>query len=321
VRPNEFWESDDRCRDQKFYTAFCILASACSDYAAGIKLKRQNNLNWACTVLYYSLVHAARLMCFVQTGDFPTAHNQLGDLLRQGWLRVGGRNTWIGKKLQPYVSRYGDDVQPVTEFSLYGLSTERQNLWGEILERARKLRDDANYEGLLISHEYSHTVVTESFGRLASALHRACETLLPDAVCLFKDFVDQSPRRDCWYAFLNWQSGHSPGWAPLGEGLYYLNASLAYRQADKRTIAGVLGWLEGLRREPDVDVWRAEEVHTNIVMSAFAIKETLMNDFRDKIVELEKGIGGASREEGSLKGRNPLFIFPPTRPWGKGVGV
>lgn len=294
--PNEFWESNDRCRDQKFYTAFCILVSACSDYAAGIKLKRDNNLNWACTALYYSLLHAARLMCFVQTGDFPRQHNDLGKLLSQGGLRVGGRNTWIGKELKPYVARYGIEVEPVTEFRLNGLSPENRKRWGEIFQRAKPLRNDANYEGLLISHEYGHTVVTELFKGLGSAFHKACETLLPDAVCLFKGFVDRSPRKDCWYALLNWQSGHSPGWAPLGEGLYYLEAFLGYRQADKRTIARVLGWLEGLRCKPDFDVQKAEEVHSNIVMAAFTIKDALMNDFRDKIVEFERAVGRASRE-------------------------
>lgn len=296
--PNEFWESNDRCRDQKFYTAFCILVSACSDYAAGMKLKRQHNLNWACTALYYSLVHAARLMCFMQTGDFPRQHNNLGKLLSQEGLRVENRNTWIGRELQSYVARYDIEVEPVTEFRLNGLSPESRKRWEQILEAAKKLRNDANYEGLLISHEYDHEVVTELFKRLASMFHKACETLLPDAVYLFRGFVDRSPRKDYWYAFLNWQSGHSRGWgrAPLGEGLYYLEASLGYRRADKTTIARVLGWLEGLRCEPDVDVSQAEEVHGNIVRSAFAIKDALMNDFRDKIVKLEKGVGRASRE-------------------------
>ncbi len=295
--PNEFWESNDRYRDEKFYTAFCILVSACSDYAAGIKLKRQNNLNWACTVLYYSLVHAARLMCFVQTGDFPRQHNELGDLLSQRRRTVGGGNTWIGKELQRYVSKYDIEVEPVTEFRLNGLAPESRKRWGEILEAAKPLRNDANYEGLLISHEYDHEVVTELFKGLANTFHKACETLLPDAVYLFKDFVDQSPRKDYWYAFLNWQSGHSRGWgrAPLGEGLYYLEASLGYRQADKRIISTVLGWLEGLRCKPDFDVQKSNEVHSNIETSAFAIKGALMNGFRDGIVKFEEAVGRASR--------------------------
>jgi hypothetical protein len=70
MRLNEYWEQDSASSDQKFYTAFCILASACSDYAVGTELRLRKKLNWACTVLYYSLVHAARLICFVETGDF-----------------------------------------------------------------------------------------------------------------------------------------------------------------------------------------------------------------------------------------------------------
>ena len=148
MRPDEFWELNDRYRDQKFYTAFCILASACSDYAVGVSLQRQNKLNWACTVLYYSLVHGARLACFVETGDFPRGHTQLSDLFSNGELRLSTRtnttNTWIGKKLQSYVREQGTHVEPITEFRLEGLSLETRRHWGQILTKARKIREEAN---------------------------------------------------------------------------------------------------------------------------------------------------------------------------------
>ena len=269
MTPNEYWEQSNLCRDQKFYTAFCILASACSDYAVGAEFKLHKKLNWACTVLYYSLVHAARLVCFVETGDFPTGHSQLGELFRQGRQR-GGRS-WVRQKLQPYER----EVEPITDFRLTMLPPYALTHWGQILNMARELRDDANYEGLLISHEYSHEKVTECFEKLATTLKTASEQLLPDAVGVFKTFVDTSPRKDYWYAFLNWRSGHSSAWSvsePLGEGLYYLEASLKYRSTSKRVITKVLTWLKELRRDPDLDICRAEKVHDNIVMSAFGIK-------------------------------------------------
>ena len=285
MTPNEYWEHDDASRDQKFYTAFCILASACSDYAVGAELRLHKKLNWACTVLYYSLVHAARLICFVETGDFPTGHNQLGKLFMCGSWRVG--NSWVKRKLR----RLDSPVEPISDFCLAMLPPDNRAHYGQILAKARELRDDANYEGLLISHEYSHVKVTECFGKLATTLKAASEQLLPDAVGVFKTFVDSSPRKDYWYAFLNWRSRHSSARSvsdPIGEGLYYLEASLKYRVASKRAITKVLTWLNGLRRHPDVDLWRAEEVHENIVMSAFALKNRLMNDFKNEIDNFEQ---------------------------------
>lgn len=290
--PNDYWESNDERRDQKFYASFCMLEAACSDYAIGVKLKRQKCLNWACTAFYYSMVHAARLICFVETGDFPTAHNQLGRLFSDGRLARDG-NTWV-KMNQHYLSQ----VDPMSEFNLVGLSPNNRERLGQILDKAQKLRNDANYEGLLISHEYSHEKVTKSFRRLAIALQNACESLLPDMIGVFKDFVDSSPRNNYWYAFLNWKTGHNSVWSvsePTGEGLYYLEASLKYRGVGKRAIVEVSTWLEDLKRESDLDVRRAREVHSHIVRSEFAIKDNLMRDFETKINEFETATGQVPR--------------------------
>lgn len=73
----EYWGQDAQRQDQKFYTAYCLLGAACSDYAVGIDLRRQRRLNWSATALYYSLVHCGRLACFVACGDFPSGHEEL----------------------------------------------------------------------------------------------------------------------------------------------------------------------------------------------------------------------------------------------------
>jgi len=290
MKPNEYWEQNSAYRDQQFYAAFCILASACSDYAVGAELRFRNKLNWACIVLYYSLVHAARLTCFVETGDFPTKHKELGDLFSQGSLRVS--SSWVKSRLQPH----DNHVEPITEFRLVGLSGENRIQLGQILTEARKLRSDVNYEGLLISNEYSHEKVTECFERLAKILNIASEQQIPKMVEVFKNFVDESPRTDYWYAFLNWERGHNGIWSvsdsiPLGEGLFYLEASLRYRGASKKVIAKVLHWLDPLRREPDLDARLAKEVLGNIVMSVFALKSRLFGEFETKIDSFYRSCG------------------------------
>lgn len=289
MKPNEYWQLDECHLDRKFYAAFCILASACSDYAVGVKLKDENRLNWACTMLYYSLVHALRLICFIEMGDFPTEHRELSKVFSED--RAGGR-TWIREieRDHQFFSSEGIQVELVREFRLTVLLPERRKYWGQILDEARKLRNDANYEGLLISHEYSHAIVTDCFRRLASALQKASEELLPEVVPVFKDFVDHSPRKDYWYAFLNWKSGHVQSGSvsqQLGEGLYYLKASLKYRHADRQSISNVFAWLERLCRAPDFAAPCAEEVHNNIVMRSFGLKNMLMFQFKRKIEEFE----------------------------------
>ena len=282
--PKDFWESSDRYRDQKFYTAFCILEAACSDYAVSVKLRRQNSLNWACTASYYSLVHALRLICFVETGDFPTLHAPLAKLFKGEQER--NRDTWVGQNR----GYFPQQVEPNRNFQFAITSLEERKRLGEVLDRARPLRNDANYEGLLISHGYSHAQVTQSFQRLATSLKDASEQVLLKMIEVFKGFVDNSPRRNPWYAFLNWESGHRGRWGVsdrIGEGLYYLEASLKYRGANDRDISKIRGWLSGLYCQPDLNTVLAEEVHDNIVTSAFAMKSSLMNDFETKIDDFE----------------------------------
>jgi hypothetical protein len=233
----------------------------------------------------------------VETGDFPTGHSELGELFELGRRRVGNGNSWVRRKLQPVES----GVEPITDFCLARLPPDNLRHWGQILKKARGLRDDANYEGLLISHEHSHVKVTECFEQLAITLKRASEQQLPEAVEVFRTFVDSSPRRDYWYAFLNWKSGHSSAWSvsdpiPIGEGLYYLEASLKYRGASKKAIRKVFQWLNDLCREPDLDVQLAKEVHDNIVMSAFALKSKLFCEFKTKIDCFEKALETVSKE-------------------------
>lgn len=92
MTPKEYWDQDDQLRDQKFYTAFCLLGAACNDYAIGIDLATENKLNWAATTLYYSMVHCGRLACFVALGDFPTGHTQLHQLFERGEV---SSKTWM----------------------------------------------------------------------------------------------------------------------------------------------------------------------------------------------------------------------------------
>jgi hypothetical protein len=136
--------------------------------------------------------------------------------------------------------------------------------------------------------------VTQCLEKLAIALQKASERLLPNMVNVFKNFVDNSLRRDHWYAFLNWKSGHGSAWSvspTVGEGLYYLEASLEHRRVYRNSMLTVLAWLNELRCDPDIDIDGAEEVHSHILMSAFAMKGRLMNDFERDIESFRQLLG------------------------------
>lgn len=329
MTPEEYWNRDPQHQDQKFYTAFCLLESACGDYAIGVDLSLQQKLNWACTVFYYSLAHAARLACFLAEGDFPTGHRELGNLFIRG--RVGGR-TWLEGDIGRYIrEKEGVELSLSREFALDNLVTcfsgesamnqcpddlrRRFERWGRPLSRARDLRNDSNYEGLLIAHEYHHQRVTRDFFRLASVLRKAAKAVVPEAIALFKLFINSHPRKEHWYAFLNW--------AARREGIYYLEDSLRCKligdvyqrfgethdlededwpryshrpyldaQSGCHIIDRVMQWLGELRREPNANPDLAQQVRDNIVMGVFGAKSQLMYQFGLKIDELERDIRG-----------------------------
>ena len=289
ITPNQYWVNNDRTRDQQFYTAFCILVSACSDYAVGTTLQRDNRLNWACTALYYSLVHAARLIIFVDTGDFPTSHADLGTLFIDGELATNRKNTWIKSSLGLFAREQGYQVQAVQHFKLTSITEQIRKHMGNNLKRARVLRNDANYEGLLISHEYDHVKVTKSFNHLADTLQLASSIFLPIMIKQFESFLNSSPRQEYWYAFLNWKNtsvwSSSTDVAQISQGLYYLMASLKQRQVCHESIFKLHDWLETLRRDPNTNTELAYQVLDNIVMSAFGMKSKLMNEFESEIDE------------------------------------
>lgn len=236
MTPEGFWDQDDNHRDQKFYVAFCLLESALGDYAIARDLHCHNKLNWASMAYYYSLVHALRLLCFIVTGDFPTQHNRLPELYTKnkangggGWLdsfvkEDPGSSISIDKKHLHHhlneIAGYFDGNGQSTS----SLSNKLQK-WGEILDKARKCREDINYECLIIAHQYKHELVTGAFDKLENVLREACETILPEVVLLFKKFIDRDPRKRHWYAYLNWKDEK--------KGLYYFKDSLNSRMLGK----------------------------------------------------------------------------------------
>ncbi len=287
MTPKEYWNQDIERQDQKFYTAFCLLGAGCSDYAVGIDLLRQKKLNWAAMALYYSMVHCGRLACFLAVSDFPTGHGQLANLFDSG---LCNDRTWMSRN-QRFFNTTNQRIQTQGSFSRddlveFFLSCSHPPdvqaqfpKWGQILSKAKKLREDSNYEGLLITHEYNHVRVTEAFEKLVRSFSVKSEPVLREAISLMTTFADASQRREHWYAFLNWKEER--------QGLYYLEDSLLNRVRDRKALIRVTEFLSPLRRSPEQTLHLATEVREHVKVGVFTGKTNLMDDFEGKIQEFD----------------------------------
>lgn len=315
MTPEDFWNQDDRHRDQKFYVGFCMLESALGDYAIARDLHCHNKLNWASTTYYYSQVHAMRLVCFIPYGDFTEGHADLARLYKDGDLHSEKRKRWLPKFIgevlgenQIIFNREDIAKYYVGEQSYPALDSKLER-WGKILDKARKCRNDSNYEGLIIAHEHVHQLVTDDFNRLANLFRKTCEDILPEVILLFKRFIDKNPRKDYWYSYLSWEDKI--------EGLRYFDDYLKFRllgrsnvwmssessqnyhpvfdtRNNSAIIAKILQWLDAVRID-SVNNDSATEVWNNIKLDIFGNKKSLMNSFRSQIDELEKIVDGGCR--------------------------
>ena len=274
------------------------MESALGDYAVARDLHCHNKLNWASTAYYYSIVHALRLMCFIAKGDFPEGHSELARLYKDG--KCDNKKTWLCNFAS--VDRTSFSREQIEEYfrQSSSLSDILLREWGEILDTARECRNDSNYEGLIIAHEYKHSHVTVDFNRLADVLRGACERALPKVIFLFKNFIDAQPRKGYWYAYLNWEAER--------KGLYHFEDSLKFRLLGRSNLGGtnnsnqnvnpvfdiqsgnvivnnILEWINPFRIN-GFNASHAGEVWNNIEFGIFNEKADLMQHFRGKIDSL-----------------------------------
>ncbi len=167
-------------------------------------VQSQPRLNWAATAFYYSLVHAGRFFVFMPVGDFPKQHDLLplcfgyreGDSRATKKPKGPKKTNWLGTfagRLVPPVLIDGRNI----DNSSQGVFSSLLHFWGErlrwqecdgvlrwfgeTLERARNLRNENNYESLLIAHEHNHDEMTEAFHQLARCIRDAARKALSHA--------------------------------------------------------------------------------------------------------------------------------------------
>lgn len=202
MEPVDYWNSTQARKAQRLYVSFCELAAAALDYAEGLSLLRRDarrpgatRLNWAGTALYYSLVHSARFLIFTVVGDFPIQHKKLADAFSKSCSGMVSTN-WLRRFAQNSTVCYTTNVvfDEVVEYWATGASkqgvAELFEWFAQALSKAKELRNENNYEALLIAHEYKHPHLDDSFKQLANAMEGTARIALAAVVARYRGVLE-----------------------------------------------------------------------------------------------------------------------------------
>jgi hypothetical protein len=206
-----YWRESDARVKQLWYVSFCLMMSSVQDRLTGLALQESGNLNWATTAFYYSGVHAGRLVCFVCTGDYPTSHTTLAALLAPtqaprtprparpfyfDWLDkftryVGTSPVGAAGPVAPSPRPDRDAIVRAIDTNLPGVRPAFDR-FAPLLATFKNLRNDCNYEALLIAHEVNHFEVTEGFNDLVASAASASGLAVDLAVAAYSEHVQRA---------------------------------------------------------------------------------------------------------------------------------
>lgn len=210
---HEHWLQPETRVKQFWYVSFCLMMSSAQDRLTGIALRASGNLNWATTAFYYSAVHAGRLICFVHFGDFPVSHDKIARLVA-GEDEEGIQLNWL-KTFVKYAANQNaqfavTNVTPVqfrcamdTRMSCLRREFDR---FAPLLLRFKNLRNDCNYEALLVAHEKNHHLiestepwddhgVTQGFSRLVEVADKVSRMAVDLSIDAYRTNLQ---RADCF---------------------------------------------------------------------------------------------------------------------------
>ena len=316
LHPNDYWSREREQNGHKngkgpswrLYVALCELASSFLDYATGLEFLEedsagagrtrsgneapagQTRLNWASTCFYYSLVHMGRSLVFVPFGDFPTGHDKLPSCFRGGrQSQALGETNWLNafaRRLEPCLWIEGSkisakDLKDRWRGPLAWDETERCAQWlGTVLDRGRQLRNENNYEGLLIVNEYRHVWITKVFGQLAEYMRNAADKGLTHAARAFTAYL-QADTREPW--------DHRPA-AKLGYTRKFIQQSVQWPVREwyggriGRHIDSLLVPFAQLTLHEDATAW--DTISADVDFELFSGKRALMKKFQDGVESL-----------------------------------
>lgn len=197
LESNKYWMQNDDKRYQRFYIAFCLLNSAIFDYSVGLDLKTQKKLNWSASCFYYSMVHCARLLLFIPFGNYPCSHSGMISYLENNanhvtfnWLDDFLNNTKELRIFNKKVYNKNYLVELYKEKYLISNFESRFNKFTSALGNSKRLREDSNYEALLIAHENFHPLLETFFNDLTDVISNKSKFVLDFAIEIIKKHIE-----------------------------------------------------------------------------------------------------------------------------------
>lgn len=199
VEAVRYWREPPRRLAQRWYIQLCLLASSVHDRFLACEEAARGNKNWSATMSYYSIVHGCRSIVFQCFGDFPKRHDDMArfigfdgdcrndDRVRFNWLSGFPRRP--PNQRASMVARNSAELDTVRRMLCqYYRETLQAPRVADSLERfgplvadAKSLREDSNYEALLIAHEKDHFLVPRSLGSLCEHLSRLASVAVDTA--------------------------------------------------------------------------------------------------------------------------------------------
>jgi uncharacterized protein (UPF0332 family) len=301
---NKYWHSNDKRIAQKFYIGFCLSTSAAADLAVAYQLKDTNKLNWSTAAGYYSMVHSSRLIMFIGAGDFPISHSALVGFYKNNKDCTGD---WFKKLLGSsldieYSSKNKIIFADLMEYYFNTINfrnvKEYLKIIGPIISKAIALRNDSNYEALIMAHEYQHDYISDDFQDLSKAMLGSARIILSIAIKCFIQYL------------LNDR---------MLEGRRNLFRCFASEYAQKRIIDSIMvrcgaPYVDLIRSEISElifedssvvanQIYQAQGLETEVSYNIFGAKSVQMLQFRDKINKLAKEYQNLQKPHPAIDGR------------------
>ncbi len=304
------WRGDDPITSkqrlgERIYIIACLLWSSLHDTRFANELKGRYP-NWSAISSYYGMVHALRLIWFVLYGSYPQMHRPIREALcPNGAAPVDWqREVLDGRK----VKIASEALCGAMESGLHRSDlAERLGEVGVIVEKAAKLRNDSNYESLLLAHQYHHcrggfadpsttdfVNVREEFARATdsmSSANRSVLTLTADVLVAAFD------NKAAWFC----PRGEFSGDDLFELLLWYVLAKIESCHRQLETCDGdlIADWCQGLPelekglRSLPARTGAYAELGPHIRFELFELKRGIMEGFREKVRNLRQSVDGA----------------------------
>lgn len=297
--PFHFWrwntlnrEASEQRLGERIYISACLLWTAIHDRHLAHRLLHQSP-NWSAVCHYYSIVHCLRLFWFLLYGSYPKGHAELAKGLQSGTR--GATGNWSNDQLRPGEGSVSSaSFQTLLRYRLNSQTlSDHVPLVGTMFEQARVLRNDSNYESLILAHQYFHRStevnITDEMARTAAVMADSSQCAIQ-----FTSQVMSLVFRDDRL----WIGADSPySGADLKALLlcYVYDKIRGANNGQEPNDDILTEWLQGvpyILQDMTVAVASgdnnsARDLVSRVDYSVFSTKRTLMREFQSKVTQLE----------------------------------